>query len=345
LDLLVPHWQEAAKEMEPLLDSVKVQQQVDFSDIGVIIAYDGPEASELPLDEWRERYPFAIEDVHPEKGGVSATRNAAFDASRATYVMWCDADDMFCDACGMYLIFHEMDAETPPQDMMAFGLKKPEKGFDVLISVFREETKGPDGSFTFINHDQLDTTFCHGKAYRRQYLIDKNLKYNSELFIHEDSFFQILARECAKPYRAKFCPMPFYLWKWRDSSVCRHDPDYILKTMPNMIASNSAVTDEFIRRGMTDKAAQYFVMMCFEVYYMLNKPEWLEKTNSQYRDKVEKDFVAHFRAHRELWDDMSNQEKMMISQGVRQRSVAEGMLMEALTCPQWLDRILEKYPA
>ena len=139
--------------------------------------------------------------------------------------------------------------------------------------------------------------------------------------------------------------MPFYLWKWRDSSVCRHDPDYILKTMPNMIASNSAVTDEFIRRGMTDKAAQYFVMMCFEVYYMLNKPEWLEKTNSQYRDKVEKDFVAHFRAHHQLWDDMANQEKMMISQGVRQRSVMEGMLLEAVTCQQWLDRILEKYPA
>ena len=112
-----------------------------------------------------------------------------------------------------------------------------------------------------------------------------------------------------------------------------------------MIASNSAVTDEFIRRGMTDKAAQYFVMMTFDVYYMLNKPEWIEKTNSKYRDKVEKDFVAHFRAHRELWDNMPNQEKMMISQGVRQRSVMEGMLLEAVTCQQWLDRILDKYPA
>jgi len=35
LDLLVPHWKETPEEMEPLLDSVAMQQGVDLSEVGV----------------------------------------------------------------------------------------------------------------------------------------------------------------------------------------------------------------------------------------------------------------------------------------------------------------------
>ena len=41
---------------------------------------------------------------------------------------------------------------------------------------------------------------------------------------------------------------------------------------------------------------------------------------------------------------MPSQQKMMISQGVRQRSVMEGMLMEAVTCADWIQQILAKFP-
>lgn len=339
LDVLVPVYNEGVEVIKPLLDSIALQQRVNFDEIGVIVCCDGGDT--ILSDEFMAQYPFEIEFYMCEHEGVSATRNQCLDHSKAEYITWADCDDLYCDACGMFLIFKEMDATTSQQDMMAFNLRVPEKGFDALISNFREETKDPNGNFTFVNHDQLDTTFVHGKIYRRQYLIDNNIRFNKDLVIHEDSFLQIIARECAKPYRAKWCPMPFFLWKWRDESVCRHDPDYILKTMPNMIASNSAVVDEFIRRAMTDKAAQYFVMHVFDVYYMLNKPEWIEKTNEKYRDKVERDFAAHFKKHKQLWDDMPSQEKLMISQGVRQRSVMEGMLIEAITVDDWLKKIQE----
>ena len=44
LDILVPHYKEKPDEMISLLDSIAIQQSVDFKNIGVIIAYDGPEA-------------------------------------------------------------------------------------------------------------------------------------------------------------------------------------------------------------------------------------------------------------------------------------------------------------
>lgn len=322
LQILVPHYKETAEVIEPLLDSIAIQQSVDFNEVGVIIAYDGDEATPLPVESWAEKYPFRITHIHPEHGGVSATRNAALDAASADYVMFCDADDMFCHVCGLYIIFQEIAI-----------------GFDTITSVFIEETKHPKTKETiFINHD-MDSTFVHGKVHRRKYLIDNDIRFNPKLTIHEDSFFNILARELAPVDRAKYCPTPFYLWKWRDESVCRHDPDYILKTYNNMIDSNDALVDQFQARGVEDKARFYVGFMLFDAYYTMNKKEWRNKVNKQYRQAVDRRIGQYYAKHRSAWKKITEEEKMMISNGVRSRSVGEGMMMENITMERWIGQI------
>ena len=319
IQILIPHYKEKSCEIELLLDSIALQQNIDFSDIGVIIAYDGPDACELAF----RPYPFEIEHVKlPKHVGVSACRNAALDAAAADYVMFCDADDVFCDACGLFLVFREMD----------------NGGFDTLVSCFREETRDPKDKTkpVYVNHD-MDQTFVHGKIHRRAYLVDNGIRFNDRLTVHEDSYFNILAQSLTD--KAKYCPMPFYLWKWRDESVCRHDPDYILKTYSNMLDSNDALVDEFVRRMRPDKANFYVGFMVMDAYYTMNKPEWLDKTHSDYRKVVEKRFSEYWDKHKGQFGELSNQEKMAISVGVRQRSANEGMLMEAVTLDQWLSRI------
>lgn len=320
LQILVPHYKETAEIIEPLLDSIAIQQAVDFHEVGVVIAYDGDEATELPVEVWAEKYPFQITHIHSEHGGVSATRNVALDHATADYVMFCDADDMFCHVCGLYILFCEM-----------------ERGFDTVTSVFIEESRHPETKqVVYINHD-MDTTFVHGKVHRRQFLVDYKIRWNDKLTIHEDSFFNILCREIAK--EAKYCQTPFYLWKWRDESVCRHDPDYILKTYNNMLDSNDALVDEFERRGMEDKARFYVGFMIFDAYYAMNKKEWTDKTNQRYRDSVEKRFARYYKKHRDQWNKLADHEKMSISSGVRSRSVGEGMPMESVTIKDWLKHI------
>ena len=320
LQILIPHWQERPEEMEPLLDSIALQQGIDMAEVGVIIAHDGPDASPLPA-EWHERYPFEIEHVQADKGGVSHTRNAALDAATADYVMFCDADDMFCDVCGLHVIFREMEI-----------------GFDTLVSCFREESRDPEDKTKplYINHD-MDSTFVHGKVHRRGYLIDNGIRFNDNLTVHEDSYFNILAQNLTE--NAKYCPMPFYLWRWRDESVCRHDPDYILKTYNNMIDSNDALVDEFVRRMREDKANFYVGFMVFDAYYLMNKPEWRDKTHADYRRAVEACFSEYWAKHKGQFGKLTEQEKMQISVGVRTRSAQEGMLMEAVTLDQWITRI------
>lgn len=322
LQILVPHYKEKPHEIEPLLDSLAIQQGIDFNELGVIIAYDGENAEPLPGLSWFNDYPFEIVHLHADKGGVSATRNAALDAATADYVMFCDADDMFYSVCGLYIIFNEIKI-----------------GFDTLTSLFIEESRTPDRKeIVYINHE-VDSTFVHGKVHRRGYLIDNKIRFNPALTIHEDSYFNILARELAPVENAKYCPTPFYLWKWRDESVCRHDPDYILKTYNNMIDSNDALVDQFKSRGVEDKARFYVGFMLFDAYYTMNKKEWIDKTHRKYRHAVEVRFSNYFKKHRQDWQKLTEQERMIISNGIRSRSVGEGMPMESVTMDDWLKHI------
>lgn len=320
LQILIPQYNETEEIIKPLLDSIALQQNVDLkNDIGVIIANDGSDV--VLSDEFLEAYPFDILYIMAPHQGVSATRNVCLDHATADYVMFCDADDMFYNACGLWIILREIDGD----------------GFDSLVSVFLEESRTPDTKeVIYINHD-MDSTFVHGKVHRRQYLLDKKIRWNPALTIHEDSFFNIQCQNLSQ--NVKYCQTPFYLWKWRDDSVCRHDPKYILKTYQNMIDSNSALVDEFLKRGIQDKAMFYTAFMIFDAYYTMNKPEWINQENKQYRDLTEKHFARYFKKRKDLWNSISQQDKMMISNQIRSRSVMEGMLMEAVTIDAWLKKI------
>ena len=235
--------------------------------------------------------------------------------------MFCDADDMFYNMCGLWILFREMDQGV----------------FDSLVSVFVEETKNPlTGQPEYINHE-MDSTFVHGKVHRRKYLQKKKIKWNPDLTIHEDSFFNIQCMNLSQ--NVKYCQTPFYLWKWRDDSVCRHDPKYILRTYRNMIDSNDALIQELRKKNAPDKADFYVIFMIYDAYYTMNKPEWINQKNQEYRDATEKHFSKYYKKYKKVWTTYPASEKMQISQGIRGRSVMEGMQMENMTINEWLQEI------
>ena len=322
LQILVPQYKETDEVIKPLLDSLEVQQ-VDKSEFSVIIVNDG---SDVHLTEdLFKRYSFKIDYYLNSHGGVSATRNAALDYATADYVCFCDADDMFFNACGLYIIFREINLG----------------GFDALTSVFVEESRHPETKeVIYINHE-MDSTFVHGKFFRRQYLIDENIRWNPDLTIHEDSYFNCLAQKCAKEH--KFCPTAFYLWKWRDDSVCRHDPKYILKTYPNMLKSNTALVEEFIRRGKEKDAQFYATMMIYDAYFTMNKKEWLDQENQEYRRTTEKCFKDYYTKFSYLHDAIDEKEKAQIIMILKNRMFQEGLVMESITFDEWIKFIKENY--
>ena len=322
LQILVPHYKEEWEVIKPLLDSIEVQQNVDLkNEVGVIIVSDG---SELVLDESNfDRYSFPIEYHIDEHRGVSATRNACLDYATADYVMFCDADDMFYNACGLYIVFREMQGA----------------GFDSLVSAFIEESRMPETKEPmYINHD-MDSTFVHGKIHRRQYLIDNNIRWNDSLTIHEDSYFNCLCQRLAG--ELKYSQTPFYLWRWRDASVCRHDPKYILKTYNNMLDSNDALVQQFLERNRPQDAQFFAVNMIYDSYFTMNKSEWINQENKEYRDSTERRFKEYWNKYKYLHDAIAPEIKAQIIMGIKNRMYAEGMILETMTFDQWIKQVEE----
>lgn len=322
LQILIPQYKETEEIIKPLLDSIEVQQNVDLkNDVGVIIVNDGTDVH--LSDEFLNRYSFSTEYHLNEHKGVSATRNACLDYAKADYVMFCDADDMFYNACGLFIIFREIE----------------NGGFDSLVSAFIEESRESNTKVPiYINHD-MDSTFVHGKVHRRKFLIEQNIRWNDSLTIHEDSYFNCLCQRLAK--ELKYSQTSFYLWRWRDASVCRHDPKYILKTYNNMLDSNDALIEQFMKRKMESDAQFYAVSMIYDAYFTMNKDEWLNQENKSYRHATELRFKEYWEKHKKKHDTIPQDIKNQIIMGIKNRMYGEGMILESMTFNEWIKQVEE----
>lgn len=316
--ILVPQYKETNETIKPLLDSISIQQNVPMNEIGVVIVNDG---SDVHLTEdFLKSYPFEVEYHLNEKSGVSATRNKCLDYATADYVMFCDADDMFYSVCGLFIVFNEIKI-----------------GFDILISTFIEETRNPKTKEPlYVNHE-MDSVFVHGKVFNRKFLLEKKIRFNPKLTIHEDSYFNCLAQKCSE--NGKYCPTPFYLWKWRDESVCRHDPKYILKTYINMLDSNTELILELMRRSKLKEAQSYVAGMIYDAYFTMNKDEWINQENKEYRFNTEKRFKEYYLRFKDLFLSMTVEEKASIIVPIRNRFYQEGLLMESVTFDDWIAHV------
>ena len=329
LQILIPQYKETDEIVKPLLDSIALQQNVDLkNEVGVIIVNDGTDVH--LSNELINSYPFKVQYYLDEHRGVSGTRNACLDRATADYVMFCDADDMFFNVAGLWIIFREIN----------------NSGFDSLTSVFIEESVHPETKEHFYIHrgamemGGADSTFVHGKVHRRQYLINNNIRWDEELTIHEDSYFNCLCQKLSK--EVKYCPTPFYLWRWRDESVCRRDPKYILKTMPNMLLSNTKLVRQFISRKMDEDAQFYATSMVFDAYYSLNCKQWLELENKEYRDILERKFKEYYLEFEPQFKAVDSKVRYQIVAGIRNRFFQEGLELESMTFEQWINHILKE---
>lgn len=319
LQILVPQYNEEDKDIKPLLDSIALQENVDFHEIGVIICNDGSET--ILSRDFLDSYPFRIDYHLCRHRGISATRNTCLDYAEAEYVMFCDADDMFFSMCGLYQLFLDMDI-----------------GFDTLTSAFVEETREKYTREIVYTTREFDSTYVHGKVHRRMYLVENDIRFNDDLKFNEDSYFTVLAQSLTENH--KHCKTPFYLWRWRDDSVSRKDPQNKLHTYPTMVDANDALVDELWKRGLYGKALMFVVYMIVETYYTVNKRAWLESIKD--RTILEQRIASYFKKHRNQWDSVSEKDKVDIALGLRERAINEEMGFEVIPFGEWLNK-LERY--
>ena len=176
--ILVPCYNEGEEVIKNLLDSIAIQQNIDFKEIEVVICKDGPDGPELS-QEFLDKYPYDIQYHREPKANVSVMRNKALDYSTGEYVTWADADDMYYTCLALWFVKRE--TQTPMQ-VLVNNVPTTVNGFDALFAVFLEEGRNPQNGETYFINRTEGNQFVHSKFFKREFLIRKRESYGKVFF-------------------------------------------------------------------------------------------------------------------------------------------------------------------
>lgn len=325
LEILIPQYKEPDEVIKPLLDSIALQQGVNLKrDVGVIIVNDGTDV--LLSDELLNSYDFDITYLKNEKNmGISYTRNRAFDNSTAEYVMFCDDDDMFFSSLGLYTIFEYMN-ETMDSGIM---------GFDVLVPYFKEEVENVNGKTIYYNHKK-DKTFNHGKIYRRRYLLDNNIRFNTNVPLHEDVYFNALALTIGTDI--KYVENCYYVWRNNKNSTTRKWKNFILDTIETLIACYYELVKEFMKRGLIRYAIVNVANGLYRMYYEAQTQKFID--NPDRLHSMEVLMKKYWLEYKNLYERATLDEKVELLKSIKPAFLEE-VLFEKFKFEDWLKHLEE----
>lgn len=308
LQILIPQYKEDERVIGKLLDSIELQRNIDFKDIGVIIVNDG---SDIILDpSFLNKFKFKIKYIRSEHKGVSAARNTALKEATADYIMFCDADDMFYHPLAIQLIIREVTQKSP----------------DCIYSTFIEEipdNKNP-GKFIY-NARQQAFVFVHGKIYRRQFLLDKNIWWDEELNLHEDGYFNGLALAQVPRDKLVYCNEPFYMWCNNKNSVSRQSPTFVLDTYNNNLLAQDKLISKLLPVNIYE-AINLTAIQLYQTYFLLTgifvdwsndgkQPQTVRNKLKQELESTENRFTEFYDKFKDCYKHVvqSEREKLFVS--------------------------------
>lgn len=321
LEILIPQWKETDEVIKPLLDSIAIQQGVNLKrDVGVIIVNDGTDV--YLSDELLNSYDFDIKYIKAESRGIAMTRDRAFLESTAEYIMFCDDDDMFFSALGIYTIFEYIDKF----DEMT-GLR----GFDILVTKFKEELANPLGKPVYLNSMKGDSTFVHGKVYNRKFLADNNIRFNGKVPLHEDVYFNCIALAVAN--NIKIVDNCFYIWKNNRNSVTRSAKNFILDNIETLVICYDEITKELMSRGFIKNARINLTNTLYRMYFEYNTLKFQQNPD---RAKVMMDMTKDvYQRNKKLYETTTDEEKIELLKNIGCSFAEKGNIFPVITFNEW----------
>ena len=190
----------AEKSIKKCLDSI-IKQKNDG--VEIICIDDGSEDKTVFFIQ--NFYSGEVRLIAQSHLGVSASRNRGIQESKGEYLLFCDADDEYCDGVFDY-ISQNLDA-----DVILFG-------YDVVNHDERYRLEGINFEDKVINSDITQAFFntkgvwpyvWHG-VYKRDFLMANNILFDEEMRLGEDLCFQFHVFLRAKSVR--FCSKALYLY-------------------------------------------------------------------------------------------------------------------------------------
>ena len=108
-----------------------------------------------------------------------------------------------------------------------------------------------------------------------------------------------------------------------------------------MLDSNTALIKQFLKRNLKEDAQFYATSMIYDAYFTMNKDEWLNQENKEYRHATERRFKEYWLKYKYLHDSIPDDVKTQVIMGIKNRMYAEVMILETLTFNDWIKQVEE----
>ena len=268
LDIIVTHYNEKWSDGRKFFEMMKLQRGVRWKDIRVIIVQDG-EDEELDLERITRVYPFVGMVVQIPHSGVSAARNEGLEASDAEWVMFCDFDDSLYAVDSLNRIMKSIEQAEDKADLL---------WSDFWIEMYTKEGRWCKRGKAW------NTVFIHAKLYRREFLMEHNIRFSEELCYSEDAMFNSLVAMEIDGKRVARIPETVYMWCFREGSASNYTGGDAKRNL-SLYRKRVMVPEEFEKRGMKYDARAAAARCLLDYYWELNgrdetaghsKEEWVQ---------------------------------------------------------------------
>ncbi len=249
LDIIVPQFNEGENYIRRLLDSVKCQKYVNLNDIRIVFV--NGHSNNLPskniFDDYKELNIKVL--IDEENRGPGYSRQHGIDDSDAKYITFIDCDDELYGENSLYYISSCINEANP----------------DIIFTAsYREKTI--DGKFQYKKITNSDMrASLHGKFIKREFLINRNIRFHEKIWDYEDSYFNtILYNEIIESKANEIhLDLVTYLWKENNDSVTlrKRKYDYYVDTFDKYLETpiltykelekrNSKIRDQYIKNAL-----------------------------------------------------------------------------------------------
>ena len=187
-----------------------------------------------------------------------------------------------------------------------------------------------------------DIVFIHGKIYRRQWLIDNNIRFHNGLTLHEDVFFNQLAQAVADEDRIGKIETGWYLWCYNPASVGRsYGSTFLFETYDHLMKQRNEMIKEFKRRGMDAQAKIAISKTVVDAYYDFQTYFWRSKAYKDMFQRAEQWFCTFLKRYGVDYTKCDTRAISKLAEGSRDYHYKNGcFLMECQTIGDWLKHIM-----
>lgn len=229
---------------------IKSIENQSYNNYEVILINDGStdQSEEICLEyanrDKRVRY------IKQENQGVSSTRNKGFLLSEGQYITLLDNDDYLNVNCLETIAIHALN--NPDVIIMGYKVVDSDEEIEITLSdkmdcseffEFNKQTEFLQKEMFCPREEKLKgftIVFPWGRAYRREFLIDNQLQFDSRIKLCEDVYFNLRLYEIAENVR--FVKYPSYLYfKNTESAGKGFNPKVV-----EMETNNISILDEYV---------------------------------------------------------------------------------------------------